>query len=114
MHIIKGLGVPIQYEGISFIAELTLRWTLKAEMRNGKVREKIENISSRSNSTSIKHKDIKTRKFWLCLKNNTYNMALYSSLLAARYSTESPHRSQFKNRYPDKLAKGPTQLDPSC
>lgn len=39
---------------ISFIAELTLRWTLKTEMRNGKVREKIENISSRSNSTSIK------------------------------------------------------------
>ena len=107
MHIIKGLGVPIQYEGISFIAELTLRWTLKAEMRNGKVREKTENISSRSNSTSIKHKDIKTRKFWLCLKNNTYNMALYSSLLAARYPTESPHRSQFKIGTLINLSKGP-------
>lgn len=56
MNIIKGLGVPIQYEGSSFIAELTLRWTLKIEMRNGEVREKIENISSRSNSTSIKHR----------------------------------------------------------
>ena len=57
MNITKGLGVPIQYEGISFIVELTLTWTL--EMRNGEAREKIENFSSRSNSTSIKHKDRK-------------------------------------------------------
>ena len=54
-----------------------------------------------------KHKDIKTRKFWLCLKNNTYNMALYSSLLAARYPTESPHRSQFKIGTLINLPKGP-------
>jgi len=107
VNIIKGLGVPIQYEGISFIVELTLRWTL--EMRNGEVREKIENISSRSNSTSIKHKD---RKIVAVSEKYYIQMALYSSLLAATHPTESP-QEPIQNWYPGRLGKGPTQLDPS-